>query len=103
MTEVDHEGGDVTVDAGGHIVDLIGNVTEFAVDTFANYASNCWRGAPLGDPSCRSKYGNERVATRGTGWGTTAIENLLATFRLSAPFDGYTPETGFRCVRPGFQ
>jgi formylglycine-generating enzyme required for sulfatase activity len=94
---VEHDGGDVTVAAGGALVDLAGNAAELTADSFAVYSSNCWLAATLGDPSCQATA--TTVASRGAAFESLA-PSLLSTTRNVTPLNNYSQDVGFRCVRP---
>ena len=98
VTASDNPGGDVTPGPGPTLVDLGGNVSEFAADTFAAYSSNCWLAAPLANPACRARGG--RPSFRGGNFFNGSAL-LLATYRIPFEHEELSDDVGFRCVRPG--
>ncbi|HEY8075880.1 MAG TPA: SUMF1/EgtB/PvdO family nonheme iron enzyme [Labilithrix sp.] len=87
--------------AGGEIVDLAGNVAEWARDDWNRHDEPCWSGAGvLHDPVCHgvSAADGAANAVRGGDWLVPGGE-LQRVERASAPTSTLTPEIGFRCVR----
>jgi len=94
---------DVLALPGGNIVDLTGNVSEWARDWFQFQSDECW--SPPGvrkDPFCGtpSKALGKQEVNRGGGWGTGGT-GLEATERQYTYFGGVSPYNGFRCMAPG--
>jgi sulfatase modifying factor 1 len=94
---------DVLTLPGGTIVDLVGNLEEWARDLYQAQTDECW--APegvLADPYCGtpSKALGPLHVVRGGGWsvGGTLLE---ASKRESDAVNIVSPVVGFRCVVPG--
>jgi sulfatase modifying factor 1 len=93
---------DVLTLAGGTVVDLVGNVEEWARDQYQTQTDDCW--APQGvvqDPFCAtsSKSLGPLGVARGGGWTTGGVL-LEASKRESDAPDIVSPDIGFRCVVP---
>jgi formylglycine-generating enzyme required for sulfatase activity len=85
----------------GTIVDLAGNVSEWARDDWNRHDAKCWsQPGVYQDPLCRgSSPDGLSHPVRGGEWLVTAGE-IARTQRVGAILLLLTPETGFRCVRP---
>jgi sulfatase modifying factor 1 len=86
--------------ATGTLLDLAGNVAEFAQDTWNYHHERCWSATTVyRDPVC-SKQGIEGTAhtVRGGDWVIPGGE-LARQGRVVAPVKLATPEIGFRCAR----
>lgn len=82
--------------------DLAGNVTEWVLDNFVAYGTDCWaRGAPLLDPVCTSD--SSLVSQRGgdfTSYGVSVRPAYRRSVQVGTGFVvGYNIHYGFRCVR----
>jgi formylglycine-generating enzyme required for sulfatase activity len=91
---------------GGVIYDLVGNATEWALDTWNRQDEPCWmRSGPLVDPVCTEpspSQGDVRVFR--TGSWLVGARQAAAAYR--APLignisSGQGIDLGFRCARPG--
>lgn len=88
------------------IVGLAGGSQEWTLDSGASYASDCWRAAPLVDPSCYEDDAPMRIA-RGSGWlrdpmfvsERVRLPPGIAAHGIASTASG-TPSVGFRCVYP---
>jgi formylglycine-generating enzyme required for sulfatase activity len=90
-------GGDVSLGLG--VVNLAGNVGEFALDSFAPFAANCWASQPLASPACLATPATS-YTLRGATWADAAISTFLGR-RSNLVANGVSALVGFRCVRPG--
>ncbi len=78
------------------IMNLAGSMSEWTLDTVANYDDPCWSSAGPKNPSC-TVAGHPHVA-RGSTWSG---EQAALSDRLSSSNVGYYSSTlGFRCVYP---
>ncbi len=96
-------GRDVLDIGGTLILDLAGNVAEWARDRYATSEDACWRSEAaniLVDPECRVERDTKNVAFRGGHFGATAAL-ARASARGAASRNGKYNEIGFRCVYPG--
>jgi len=108
VTFADHDGGDVTPGPGPGVVDLGGNVNEWAIDTFAGLGANCWLAAPQTSPACTAPPSAagppiipaDSSSLRGGFWEALP-NNLLAVSRDARLGEQISTDTGFRCARPG--
>ena len=94
VTLGDHPGGDRSVGLG--LVDLGGEVAEWALDTYASLRSDCWLATPLEVPSCTAAGSSH--TTRGGSWVLGGDQVVIAS-RIDD--DMAATGIGFRCVRPG--
>ena len=92
--------------------DLGGNVSEWGLDSFAAYDSECWNAASLVDPMCWEENAPERSVLGGE-W-TSSPNQTAGWWRTRAPPSGYVfqpddvyrpagagaPGLGFRCAYP---
>ncbi|HEY8079358.1 MAG TPA: SUMF1/EgtB/PvdO family nonheme iron enzyme [Labilithrix sp.] len=90
---------------GGSVIDLVGNVTEWAQDQWNLHNEPCWRRAGVyTDPVCETPSTaagmNKLRAVHGGDWLVTGGQ-LAYTVRISALGIGgyFSPEVGFRCMR----
>jgi formylglycine-generating enzyme required for sulfatase activity len=103
-------GGPMTVGSGardrlvlptGTIVDLAGNVSEWALDDWNRHDGPCWSTPGVfRDPLCKGRSSDGLShPVRGGQWLVTAGQ-LARTERIGAVLRLLTPEAGFRCARP---
>ncbi len=85
---------------GGVILDLAGNVAEWARDDWNRHDERCWTGTGvLHDPLCRGTSADGIASpVRGGDWIVSGGE-LARAERASAKVGLLTPEIGFRCAR----
>ena len=85
--------------AGGEVVDLAANVSEWAVDDWNRLSEACWVSQPLlKNPRCDQlgQDGDERTG-KGGSWGDVPKP---AANRYGASANTMSVGIGFRCVRP---
>jgi sulfatase modifying factor 1 len=85
---------------GGTILDLAGNVSEWALDAWEPQDGPCWGTGVLADPVCGPESKSVMRPIRGSNWYSGTFE-LRAAWRAVGAGDGYSPSVGFRCARPG--
>ena len=78
------------------LIGMGGGVSEFTRDAFESYASPCWAGSSLVDPSCSEPFAPQ-IATRGASWDTDG-DTLLVAFRTPFAAGFGAVDTGFRCI-----
>ena len=92
--------------------DLGGNVSEWGLDGFAAFDSDCWNAASLVDPMCWEENAPERSLLGGE-W-TNTLNQTAGWWRTRAPPSGFVfqpddlyrptgaggPAVGFRCAYP---
>jgi formylglycine-generating enzyme required for sulfatase activity len=87
---------------GGTIVDLTGNLWEWARDYYQSQSDACW--SPQGvrrDPFCSTPgQGGALQLYRGGSWGVGGVEMEASARQFAAPRNAL-PEVGFRCMAPG--
>jgi formylglycine-generating enzyme required for sulfatase activity len=86
----------------GTLLDLAGNVGEFARDDWNRHDEPCWTAPGVyRDPVCSGKSAIDGAshATRGGDWVVTRGQ-LTRISRASASPSLLSPELGFRCSRP---
>jgi formylglycine-generating enzyme required for sulfatase activity len=86
----------------GVILDLAGNVSEWALDDWNRHDGKCWASPGLySDPLCRGSSPDGLAhPVRGGEWLVTAGQ-ITRSERVGAILLLLTPETGFRCARAG--
>jgi formylglycine-generating enzyme required for sulfatase activity len=84
----------------GTVLDLAGNVREYALDVWNTQDEPCWTATVLHDPECTQPGAVAGRAMRGGGWAD-ARGGLLAARRLRVEEGNVSPLNGFRCARPG--
>jgi formylglycine-generating enzyme required for sulfatase activity len=86
--------------AGGEVLDLAGNVSEWTRDTWNRIYEPCWLGKPLlANPECStpSPIDGDARTIKGGPWN---VYIPPASFRIGRSPDVTTrSQTGFRCVR----
>jgi len=88
---------------GNELVDIAGNVSEWASDEWQESAEPCLQVNPALDPVCRQKsvLASDRVSVRGNPWTDPGGPFLRAAVRQSAAAAvPQNPRIGFRCARP---
>jgi formylglycine-generating enzyme required for sulfatase activity len=86
--------------AGGAIVDVAGNVSEWTLDGWASQDSDCWPSGIVRNPLCRDYLTHPQVRTvRGGNWAQPAA-GLLAAVRGAERPIRLSALIGFRCARP---
>jgi formylglycine-generating enzyme required for sulfatase activity len=89
--------------AGGTLLDVAGNVTEWLGDAWADEGTPCWQGALLSDPLCATGSPGATVdyAVRGGSYGQPGTQLRAALrARVSSDGDPFSALIGFRCARP---
>jgi formylglycine-generating enzyme required for sulfatase activity len=86
----------------GTIVDVTGNMGEWARDWYQTQAEPCW--SPPGvlyDPFCNtpSPTAGKQQVSRGGNWSEGGIE-MEASARVVTTLGDVTPQYGFRCMAP---
>ena len=84
--------------AGGTIVDLGGNLSEWALDQWQGQDGPCWGTGVFVDPLCGPGGSGPTRPSRGGNWLTTAFA-MRAAWRASVDSTAAPPEQGFRCAR----
>jgi len=85
--------------ANGHgVMNLLGGVAEYVLDSFRPLSSNCWAQAPLVDPACVDPSSTS-TAFRGGSY-FVFLGNLFAGIRFQRTLDNTSVAVGFRCARP---
>jgi formylglycine-generating enzyme required for sulfatase activity len=79
------------------VVHMLGNVSEWVLESLAALDSSCWLASSMIRPTCEWSAGPHTV--RGGGWNLARRQTTPAS-RLVLGFPGYWPGTGFRCARP---
>ena len=91
---------DALILPGGTIVDVVGNVSEWARDFHAPQTDDCWsHQGVLVDPLCETTTLGMREVNRGGSWGTGGL-SLEAASRQNTSIGGTSPYNGFRCMVP---
>ncbi len=85
--------GDETLDG---VLGMAGGVSEWTLDRYAPYDSECWANADVREPRCAGN--GARRTVRGGAWGSPP-PTVGNTVRLGR--DSPSPLVGFRCVYPG--
>ncbi len=84
--------------AGGTIVDLAGNLSEWALDRWQGQDGSCWGTGVFTDPVCGPDGSGPTRPSRGGNWVTTAFA-MRAAWRASVDLAAAPPSQGFRCAR----
>jgi formylglycine-generating enzyme required for sulfatase activity len=88
---------------GGTLLDLDGNVSEWALDDFQLWTEPCWANAGVyHDPRCTTRSPSQGAAhaLRAGNWLAFAVSLAAPTRAPIAEALIVTPEVGFRCARP---
>lgn len=90
--------------AGGEIVDLAGNLAEWARDRWQRDEEACWVPSLLSDPTCEtpSNIDPDARSFRGGAWGEDGPLNMRAATRrrLANEMFAVSSTLGLRCVYP---
>lgn len=84
---------------GGAIVDLMGNLAEWARDDWEAEGEPCWSAPLLRDPVCTSKSHPLSLSIRGTDVAESAARASDRTFNPVVTLNEGSPQIGFRCAR----
>lgn len=85
--------------SGGELLDLAGNVAEWALDRFATQDASCWPSGVLLDPLCASETPTVSRSVRGGSFTQEPVSLRAATKHSHHP--GPDISVGFRCARSG--
>jgi formylglycine-generating enzyme required for sulfatase activity len=85
--------------AGGTLVDLAGNLAEWARDRWEGQDGPCWGTGVFTDPVCDPDVNSSTRPVRGGKWSAPAFP-MRAAWRASADPTLASPDNGFRCARP---
>jgi formylglycine-generating enzyme required for sulfatase activity len=93
---------DAVILPGGTVVDLAGNVAEWARDVYQELGRDCWHEGLALDPVCAPPDASRSAPRTVRGGSWTAIAPFLrSTVRASGGSGRGDHATGFRCARPG--
>jgi formylglycine-generating enzyme required for sulfatase activity len=84
--------------AGGTLVDLAGNLSEWTLDAWQAQGGSCWGTGVLVDPVCDAAASSVRPV-RGGNWTAPAFP-MRAAWRAAVDAMAASPDHGVRCARP---